>query len=262
MRSVPTGLIVALFVVSAIVSLAYGALPWLLSLRGVEMRRHSLFGTVLVFESEDEDGTPVRLLNVNGTFQSASYLSDELWSELVCEYHRTMVAEIDGMGRARSVLVIGGGGYSLPKYLVTHTQRMTVTAVEIDPRITQIARERFFLDRAEELSDGRLELVNAGGWEYLRESGRSFDVIVNDAFSGSKPLGSLSNSEGAALIRAHLSDRGLYLANVRSPLIGRKAKALEQVKEAFQRDFSRVEVIPELPDKPEALANNVVAAWV
>lgn len=254
--------IVALLVVSAIVSLVYGALPWLLSLRGVEMRRHSLFGTVLVFESEDEDGTPVRLLNVNGTFQSASYLSDGLWSELVCAYHRAMVEKIDEMGRARSVLVIGGGGYSLPKYLVTHTQRMTVAAVEIDPRITRIARERFFLGRAEELSEGRLELVNADGWRYLRESGRTFDVIINDAFSGSKPLGALSTSEGAALIRAHLSDRGLYLANVRSPLIGRRAKTLERVKEAFQREFSRVEVIPELPDEPETLANNVVAAWV
>lgn len=255
-------LIVVLLVVSAIASLVYGALPWLLSLRGVEMRRHSLFGTVLVFESEDEDGTPVRLLNVNGTFQSASYLSDGLWSELVCEYHRTMVAKIDEMGRARSVLVIGGGGYSLPKYLVTHTQRMAVTAVEIDPLITRIARERFFLGRAEGLSGERLELVNADGWQYLRESGRSFDVIINDAFSGSKPLGALSTSEGAALVRAHLSDGGLYLANVRSALIGRKAKTLERVKEAFQRDFSRVEIIPELPDEPETLANNVVAAWV
>lgn len=259
---VSTGLVVTLFIVSVIVSLIYWMLPWLLSLRGVEMRRHSLFGTALVFESEDEDGTPVRLLNVNGTFQSASYLSDELWSELVCEYHRTMAAKIDEMGRARSVLVIGGGGYSLPKYLVTHTQRMAVTAVEIDPRITQIARERFFLDRAEELSGGRLELVNADGWMYLRESDRSFDVIINDAFSGSKPLGALSNSEGAALIRAHLSDRGLYLANVRSPLTGRKAKTLGQVKEAFQREFSQVEVIPELPDEPEALANNVIVARV
>ena len=258
---VPTWAVIAI-VLSLIVSAVFWSLPWLLSLRGVEMRRHSLFGTVLVFEHADEDGTPVRLLNVNGTFQSATYLSDELWSELVCEYHRTMADIISDHGHVRSVLIIGGGGYSLPKYLVTHTKRMRVTAVEIDPRITQVARERFFLDRAEELADGRLELVNEDGWKYLRECGRSFDVIVNDAFSGARPLGALGNAEGAALIREHLTERGMYLANVRSPLEGRKAAVLEQVKDAFGREFGNVEVVPERPGEPTVLANNVVVARV
>ena len=189
---VPTWAAVIL-VLSIAISAVYWSLPWLLSLRGVEMRRRSLFGTMLIFESEDEDGTPVRLLNVDGTFQSASYISDDLWSELVCEYHRTMADAIDEMGMARSVLVIGGGGYSLPKYLITHTRRMRVTVVEIDPRITQVARERFFLDRVEQMAEGRIETVNGDGWKYLRECGRSFDVIVNDAFSGAKPLGAKCN---------------------------------------------------------------------
>lgn len=49
---------------------------------------------------------------------------------------------------------------------------------------------------------------------------------------------------------------------MRSPLTGRKAKTLGQVKEAFQREFSQVEVVPELPDEPETLANNVIVARV
>ena len=121
----PTWAIV-IIVVSLLVSAVFWSLPWLLKLRGVEMRRRSLFGTVLIFEHADEDGTPVRLLNVNGTFQSATYLSDELWAELVCAYHRTMVDEIDRHGRVRSVLVIGGGGYSLPKHLIARIGRAHV----------------------------------------------------------------------------------------------------------------------------------------
>ena len=253
---------VILLVLSVCVSVVFWTLPWLLRLRGVDMYRRSLFGTALVFESADEDGTPVRLLNVDGTFQSASYISDELWSELVCEYHRTMVDAIDEMGRARSVLVIGGGGYSLPKYLIAHTKRMQVTVVEIDPLITRIARERFFLDRVEEMAGERLVLVNGDGWEYLRDCGRSFDVIVNDAFSGAKPLGALGNEEGAALIAAHLTNRGMYLANVRTPLEGPKARPLADVRAAFEREFAEVEVVPEHPEEPGTLANNVLIARV
>ena len=124
----------------------------------------------------------------------------------------------------------------------------------------QVARERFFLDRAEKLADGRLTLVNADGWEYLRTCGTSFDVIINDAFSGSRPLGALGNAEGAALIHAHLTERGMYLANVRSTLEGRKAAVLQQVEDAFGREFGNVEVVPERPGEPTVLANNVIVA--
>ena len=92
--------------------------------------------------------------------------------------------------------------------------------------------------------------------------GRTFDVIVNDAFSGARPLGALGNAEGAALIRAHLSKRGMYLANVRTPLEGRKAKVLADVRDAFAREFGSVEVIPERPEEPGVLANNVLVARV
>ena len=238
----------------------YLAMPKLLALRGIEARRRGLTGMTMVFETPDEDGTPVRLLNVDGTFQSATYTSDELWSELVCVYHRTMAGLIDEMGTARTVLVIGGGGYSLPKFLITHTKRMHVCVVEIDPEMTRIARERFFLSRAEQAGEGRLELVSADGWQWLRESGRSFDVIINDAFKGRHPLGELGTAEGAHLIASHLTKGGMYLANVRCPLEGRRARVLDEVRDAFAAEFESVRVIPESPDDPRSLGNNVLVA--
>lgn len=254
-------LVLTIMAVVTIAEIAfYLALPKLLSLRGVEVLRRSLTSMTMVFETPDEDGTPVRLLNVNGTFQSASYISDELWSELVCPYHRSMVDVIDEMGDARTVLVIGGGGYSLPKFLITHTKRMRVCVVEIDPEITDIARRRFFLDRAESLSGGRLELVCADGWKWLREEGRRFDVIINDAFKGSKPMGDLDTAEGARLIASRLTDRGVYLANIRCPLEGRRSRVLERTREVFETEFKNVHVIAECSETPRSLGDNVLVA--
>ena len=45
-------------------------IPRLLAWRGVKLVRKTMFGPALIFDAEDADGTPVRLLNVNGTFQS------------------------------------------------------------------------------------------------------------------------------------------------------------------------------------------------
>ena len=66
------------------------------------------------------------------------------------------------------------------------------------------------------------------------------------------------------MLLKRLRDRigGMHLHDVRSPLEGRKAAVLEQVKDAFGREFGNVEVIPERPGEPTVLANNVVVARV
>jgi spermidine synthase len=232
-------------------------LPWLLAKRGVTMRR-TRFGTTLVFDSMDADGTPVRLLNVNGTFQSVCYTRPDLRFELACVYHRNM-AEVIGACGARRVLVVGGGGYSLPKYLATHGNA-SVDVVEVDPKVTALAREFFFLEEAEEAGGSRLRLANGDGWDYLRAAEGPFDVVVNDAFSGNRPLGPLKTDEGARVVREHLAAGGVYLANVRCALEGRKSRTLKEVCGAFGRVFVHVAYVPEWPDKPTELGNNAFVA--
>lgn len=257
-----TLLIVAL-VVTAVLTLIVALLPWLLSRRGVTMSR-TRFGLTLVFDSENEDKTPVRLLNVNGTFQSVSYVPEGLRCELACVYHRSMAEVIEGLGRPVRVLVMGGGGYSLPKYLAAHVRRARTDVVEVDPAITAIARRSFFLDECLERTgaqeEGRLNLFNGDAWGFLRAADKPYDVIVNDAFSGKRPLGPLSSAEGARTVREHLNEGGVYLANVRCATAGLGARALHEVTEAFGREFAHVCYVPEWPDEPKKPGNNTLVA--
>lgn len=172
-------------------------------------------------------------------------------------------------------LVIGGGGYSFPKWLVAHCPQARVTVVEIDPVISDIARRRFFLDdlirdfgatpgdahaTPSDTSPGRLRLVCDDGWAYLRGCGCHFDLIVNDAFGGRKPLGPLKTSEGARSVREHLSEHGIYLANVISALEGKRARPLEESLAACKGTFAHVYLIPERPEEPEREGDNVLIA--
>ncbi len=258
-------ILIALAVLSVACTALLAALPWLLRRRGVEMRR-TKFGLTLVFDSEDADGTPVRLLNVNGTFQSVAYVPEGLRFQLACEYHREMARVIEGLaarGPVR-VLVMGGGGYSLPKYLAAYVPAARVDVVEIDPAVTRLARERFFLDECLERTgaekDGRLRLVNDDAWAFVRAAEEPYDVIVNDAFSGNRPLGPLTSTEGAAVVRAHLAADGVYLANVRCACEGRRARVLREVADAFGSEFGQVGYVPEWPDEPDKPGNNVLVA--
>lgn len=303
-----------LSVVGAVVGLAIRLLlPRVLAWRGVWFTWHTRFGPAMVFDSADADGTTVRLLNVNGTFQSVCYVDDELLWDPVCEYHRSWAGVVhaawplrrsdvadktdDLIGPTntdepshanpspRHALVMGGGGYSFPKWLVAYRTDFCCTTVEIDPKITAIAKERLFLNELLSTYNtqrtGRLNLVCADAWEYLLGSAdagmsedadsvgtgngagtneRRFDLIVNDAFRGNRPLGNMDTRAGAAHIRRHLRESGVYIGNVRTPLVGRRAKALEQARQAFSQEFTHVWVIPERPEDPRRPGNNALVA--
>lgn len=264
-------ILIALVVLTVVCTAFLAAMPWLLRRRNVVMRR-TRFGVTLVFDAENLDGTPVRLLNVNGTFQSGCYVPEDLRFQLACEYHREMARVIEGLVRERGasrerplrVLVMGGGGYSLPKYLAAYVPEARVDVVEIDPAITALAREFFFLDECLEKTgaekDGRLRLVTGDAWGFVRAAAEPYDVIVNDAFSGNRPLGPLTSSEGAATVRAHLAADGVYLANVRCSVEGRRARVLDEVVDAFGHEFEHVGYVPEWPDEPGKPGNNVLVA--
>lgn len=263
-----TELVIALVVLAVVCTAILAALPWLLRKRGVVMRR-TKFGLTLVFESENLDHTPMRLLNVNGTFQSVCYIPEDLRFELACEYHRAMASVIEGLarraaGRGVRLMVMGGGGYSLPKYLAAYVPAARTDVVEVDPAITAIAREFFFLDECLEKTgaqkDGRLHLVNDDAWAFLRAATEPYDVIVNDAFSGKRPLGPLASAEGASVVRSRLAEDGVYLANVRCACAGRGSGPLREVEEAFCREFAHVGYVPEWPDEPEKPGNNAFIA--
>lgn len=235
------------------------AVPKLLAWRGVDIRR-TKFGHAVIFDSEDADKTPIRLLNVGGVYQSVCYVDDDLWTQAACLYHRSFAEAIAKRGGAERVLVLGGGGFSLPKHLIAEFPRMQVDVVEIDPAIIDIAREKFFLDRLEKLAGERLRVVCDDGWAFVRASEKPYDVIVNDAFSGKRPLGPMATDEGAQVVAEHLSPGGLYLANIRSSLEGGKSANLDEAKTAFKKVFAHVYLVPERPEKPRELGYNAFIA--
>ena len=161
------------------------------------------------------------------------------------------------------MLILGGGGFSLPKYLIAHKYALDVTAVEIDPKIIKLARERFFLTEVLNESnaevEGRAHIVAGDAWKTLQDSSSgSFSVIVNEVFAGKRPLGPMKTAEGAQLVHDRLCKGGLYLADIRCPLEGSQSAPLTEVAEEFGRVFAHVAYVPEWPDTPKTAGNNVL----
>ena len=232
----------------------------ILRARGVFVTR-TKFGLTMIFDSEDADGTPIRLLNVNGTFQSVSYIASELRFELCVHYHRMMAQIIQQVAPQGHVVVMGGGGFSLPKYLVTHIKGGIIEAIEIDPKIVSLAREHFFLNEALAAASSKLRVVEDDAWKVLQDAeAGSIDMLVNEVFAGRKSLGPLGTATGAQVVKEKLADGGVYLADVRCPLEGHGSALLPQVANVFAQEFTHIAYVPEWPDTPKTPGNNLLIA--
>lgn len=89
-----------------------------------------------------------------------------------------------------------------------------MTVVEIDSKITEIAKEYFGLNDFINSEDGsRLTLINADGRLYLKNNNK-YDVILNDAFSGEVPAKTLATIEAVNQIKESLTINGIYASNI------------------------------------------------
>ena len=252
------------FIWSTIAGLAvvgiYQLLLLILRARGVFVAR-TKFGLTMIFDSEDADGTPIRLLNVNGAFQSVSYIAPKLRFELCIQYHRLMAKIIQQVAPRGHIMVMGGGGFSLPKHLATRMSGSIIDAIEIDPKIVSLAREHFFLDEALTVASSELRIIEDDAWIVLQNADAgSIDVLVNEVFAGRKSLGPLGTVAGAQVVKEKLASGGVYLADVRCPLEGRGSALLSQVAGVFAQKFAHVAYVPEWSNTPKTPGNNLLIA--
>ncbi len=245
----------------------------------------TMFGPALVYTVMSEDGRAVRLLRVGRSVQSATYVDEDAYTEPVFDYYLAFDLMFEANPRIKNVLMLGGGGYAYPKHLIATRPDARIDVVEIDPAITAIAREHFFLDALideyglagagsrEEgrvrsggaQQPGRLGLICDDGAHYLREyagdetRGR-YDAIVFDSFAGRQPVASLASAECIRDARACLAPGGVLVGNVVAALEGRASAFLDAYLGRLRQAFSHVQAVPLSPDAGRQPDNVIVLA--
>ena len=97
-------------------------------------------------------------------------------------YHEMMThVPILAHGRAREVLVVGGGDCGIAEEVLKHAGVARLTQVEIDRSVVDFAKEHFPEFTGPVLSEPRFELVIADGMHYVAATDRRFDVIIVDS---------------------------------------------------------------------------------
>ena len=142
-----------------------------------------------------------------------SYVDLEDPRHLEFDYTSWMGDAIDAMrppGRPLDAVFLGGGGFTLPRYLAATRPGSRSRVLEVDGQLVGLVRDELGLRTGPDLrvrvGDARVTLRG--------ERSGSADVVVGDAFGGRSIPWHLATAEFATDVRRVLRPDGVYLLNV------------------------------------------------
>lgn len=223
----------------------------------------SPYNTIMVMEGVLEDPKRnMRFLSTDpGSCQSAIYIDDP--NTLALSY-----THFYGLGPAlkpdaRRVLMLGGGGYSVPRWLLANKSPLApdtlrLDVVELDPGMTATAREHFGIP-----NDPRLTIIHDDARVFLNRNHDAYDLVFVNVFGSwySVPfqMGTVEAMEG---LRRAVAPGGMMIMNIISALEGEKGRLLEAILGSIRTHFPDVHVFAVRdPQKRKEVQNVMVLAF-
>ncbi|WP_423751573.1 spermidine synthase [Salinirarus marinus] len=136
------------------------------------------------------------------------------------------------------VLFVGGGGFTGPRRFVEEYDA-TVDVVEIDPEVVGVAKEYFGVEEGPQLN-----VYTAPARQFLRDTDRTYDVIVLDAYKKDKVPFQLTTVEFMRLTERRLDDDGVLLANLISAPTGPASRFYRAEYRTMNRVYPQVYGFP------------------
>ena len=139
---------------------------------------------------------------------------------------------------AKKTLMIGGAAYTYPMHYLNEYKDKTIDVVEIDDKMTQIAKSEFGLDA----NAKNLRIFNQDGRTFINYSKEKYDTILIDAFKGMNAPFELTTYEAMQKAKQMLNEDGIVITNIISAIDGEKSKFIKYEYETYKSVFDNVKV--------------------
>ena len=150
-------------------------------------------------------------------------------------YAQILSDVIGTIGDGRSplqALHIGGGGFSMPRYIAATRPGSTSLVLELDPTLVRIAKEELGLvtsaDLAVRVGDARVGVRDL-------PAAASYDLVIGDAFGGEAVPWHLTTTEFIEQVKARMAPDGIYAVNlIDNPPLGFARAEAATLGEVFE----------------------------
>lgn len=213
----------------------------------------SQYNRIWIYQSVDgKTGRPVQNLKTDAQgIQSSMYLDRD--NDLVVEYTKYYRLIEHFAPDYKNVLMIGGGGYSYPKDYLKRDNQGQIDVVEIDSKMTELARKYF------NLKDSlRLNIYHQDGRVFLNRTKKKYDAILIDVFESLDLPYQLTTKEAIEKMYRSLNDDGVIIVNIVSSLKGKYSLFLQAEYLTYKKIFPQVYLFPVQDPADSFRAQNII----
>lgn len=214
----------------------------------------SQYNKVWIYETVDPtSNNNIRVMRINTETHSAMFLNSD---DLVFEYAKFYRLAKHFNPNLQSGLMLGGGAYTYPKDYLKMFPKATIDVVEIDPKVTELAKQYFLLKESP-----RLTIFHEDGRTYINNSQKKYDVIFNDAFNSyfSIPF-QLTTKQAISKMYSILKSDGIVLSNIITAMRGEKSLFLNAEITTYKSVFPYVYVFATNPKSLDKTQNVIIIA--
>ena len=155
---------------------------------------------------------------------------------------------------SNSTLMIGGAAYTYPMHYLKKYPEKTIDVVEIDEKMTQLAKEEFGLDT----QNKNLKIYHQDGRSFLNTTQNKYDCILIDAFKGLNAPFELTTAQAMIKAKNCLNENGIVITNIISSLEGKEAEFLEYEYATYKKIFDDVKIFQVQPLKKDITQNLIL----
>ncbi|MBI5728268.1 MAG: fused MFS/spermidine synthase [Candidatus Magasanikbacteria bacterium] len=214
---------------------------------------------IISFETTDKKSNrPIRVI-VTDPYGTQSAVFTDRDDDLVFEYAKYYRLTEHFVPHISRGMVIGGAGYTYPKDFLARFPKAKLDVVEIDPGMTELARQYFSLQSIQ--NEPRLAIYHMDGRRFLNTTAERYDVIFGDAFRSLYSLPyALTTKEAVQKMFERLNDNGAVFVNIVSAREGRRGAFLAAEYATYRSVFPQVYLFPVSDTRADEMQNIILVA--
>jgi len=210
------------------------------------------YNRVILKEGRDgATGRPVLNLFIGNALDSVMFLDGN--NENASAYLEFFRLEEHFRPTMERVLMIGGGGYLYPRAFLERNEGVWVDIVEIDPKVTQLAKEYFLFKE-----DGRSIVYREDARTFLNKSENIYDAIIVDVCDRAGCPFQLMTQEAIEEIYNLLEKDGIVVVNLVPSIEGPGGEVVRAVFKTYKTIFSQVYLFPVSNPQDGYIFQNVI----
>ncbi|HVV66875.1 MAG TPA: fused MFS/spermidine synthase [Candidatus Saccharimonadales bacterium] len=201
------------------------------------------------------NGRPARVLYSGNKMAAQSGIAFDNKPELLFDYNERLMEFIRG-ARPKSILVLGGGGFTLPTAARKAFPELSIDVVELDPGLVGIAQQYFSFQ-----PDQNLRVYVQDGLSFIKTSTQTYDLVVVDVFHDAVMPPNFQTPQVVKDLKQRTGAHGVLAINAIGALRGERSQILRRLVDMLQAEYSKVAIFPgEYGLSPWMVQNFVIMA--